>query len=154
YEATIARRFFDFLEQDFVYKGLKPVYWCIHDRTALAEAEVEYEQHTSPSIYVKYVLTSDPAQIDASLSGKKLNTIIWTTTPWTMPASIVVAFHPDFDYVALEAGDEVYIVADALAESVRHNCGIPDAREIARFKGSRMEQVTFAHPILDRSILG
>src|SRR6202046_167812 len=84
YESSIVEIFYDFFEKKFVYKGLKPVYWCIHDRTALAEAEVEYEQPTSPSVYVRYALTSDPAVIAPSLAGvKNLYTIIWTTTPWT-----------------------------------------------------------------------
>src|SRR5436853_6306932 len=93
YESVIARVFFDFWENGFVYKGLRPVYWCIFDRTALAEAEVEYEQHTSPSVWVKYVLTSKPETIDSALAGKRVNTIIWTTTPWTLPASMAGAFH-------------------------------------------------------------
>jgi isoleucyl-tRNA synthetase len=154
YESTIVRMFYDFYENGFVYKGLKPVYWCIHDKTALAEAEVEYANHTSPSVYVKYALTSDAAKIDAALAGKKVNTIIWTTTPWTLPASMAVAFHPDFEYVALESHGEVYIVVSELAESVQKNCGLTDAKVIARFPGRVMEHTTFAHPFLDRKILG
>jgi isoleucyl-tRNA synthetase len=154
YESHIIRLFFDFYENGFVYKGLKPVYWCIYDKTALAEAEVEYEMHTSPSVYVKYALTSDPAQIDPALAGKKVNTIIWTTTPWTLPASMAVAFHPDFEYVAFESKGEVYIVVSELAESTQKNCNLTDARVIARFPGHKMEYVTFAHPFLDRKILG
>src|SRR5207302_621947 len=88
YESVIAATFFEFFEKGFVYKGLKPVYWCIFDKTALAEAEVEYENHTSPSVWVKYALTSDPAALDSALKGKKVFTIIWTTTPWTLPASM------------------------------------------------------------------
>ncbi|MFL6301054.1 MAG: isoleucine--tRNA ligase [Terriglobales bacterium] len=154
YESVIAQTFFQFLEKEFVYKGLKPVYWCIHDRTALAEAEVEYENHTSPSVWVKYALTSDPAKLDSALAGKKVNTIIWTTTPWTLPASMAVAFHPELEYVALESGGQVYIVADALAAATKEKCNLTDAREIARFKGRKLERSTFAHPFLDRSILG
>jgi isoleucyl-tRNA synthetase len=154
YESSIAGTFFQFFERGFVYKGLKPVYWCINDRTALAEAEVEYEMHTSPSVWVKYALTSDPATIDAGLAGKRVNTIIWTTTPWTLPASLAVAFHPELDYVALEQAGEVYVVADALAEATRADCNLQDAVEIARFPGARMERVTFQHPFLDRSVLG
>jgi isoleucyl-tRNA synthetase len=101
YEARTLEAFYGFLEKGFVYRGLKPVYWCIHDRTTLAEAEIEYEMHTSPSVYVRYKLTSDPAAIDPALSGREVSTIIWTTTPWTLPASLAVAFHPDFEYVAL-----------------------------------------------------
>src|SRR5580658_541500 len=159
YEAKTLQSFYDFFEKGFVYKGLKPVYWCLHDRTALAEAEVEYEQHTSPSVYVRYPLTSDPAAIDAALAGKSVSTIIWTTTPWTLPASLAVAFHPEFDYVALESGDpenagQVYIVAESLAAAVREACKLEGAKEIAKFKGAALDRVTFQHPFLDRSILG
>ena len=155
YEASIAETFYEFFEKGFVYKGLKPVYWCIHDRTALAEAEVEYEQHTSPSVYVRYALTSDPAAIDAGLSGKNVSTIIWTTTPWTLPASLAVAFNSELDYVALQNTDgNVYIVLDALAAAVKAACNLPDAVEIARFKGARLDRVTFQHPFLDRQVLG
>jgi isoleucyl-tRNA synthetase len=154
YESKIIETFFRFLEKDFVYKGLKPVLWCMHDRTALAEAEVEYEMHTSPSVYVRYRLTSPPELIDAHLAGKRVWTIIWTTTPWTLPASLAVAFHPDFEYVALEQDGEVYIVAEALAAATKAACSLKNAHEVARFPGSRMERVTFAHPFLERSILG
>jgi isoleucyl-tRNA synthetase len=154
YEAKIAETFFEFFEQGFVYKGLKPVYWCIHDRTALAEAEVEYEMHTSPSVYVRYALKSDPAAIDPALAGRRVNTIIWTTTPWTLPASLAVAFHPDFEYVALEQDGQVYVVADALAVATREACKLEAAVEVARFKGSKLERVVFQHPFLEREILG
>ena len=154
YESKIIETLFRFLETGFVYKGLKPVLWCMHDRTALAEAEIEYEMHTSPSVYVRYRLTSPPEAIDPRLTGKRVSTIIWTTTPWTLPASLAVAFHPDFEYVALEQDGEVYIVAEALAIATRAACGLEKAQEIARFPGSRMERVTFAHPFLQRTILG
>ena len=97
YEARTLEAFYGFLEKGFVYRGLKPVYWCTHDCTALAEAEVEYESHTSQSIYVRYRLTSDPAAIAPALAGKQVSTIIWTTTPWTISASLAVTFHPDSD---------------------------------------------------------
>src|SRR5207249_12138439 len=154
YESVVAALFFEFLEKGAVYKGLKPVYWCIHDRTALAEAEVEYGNHTSPSVWVKYPMTSDPGSVDSALAGKKVNTIIWTTTPWTLPASMAVAFHPDLEYVALEHGGEMYIVAEALAKAAIEACKLPDASAIARFPGRQLEYATFAHPFLDRQILG
>src|ERR1700677_1595459 len=155
YEARTLEAFYGFLEKGFVYRGLKPVYWCIHDRTALAEAEVEYEMHTSPSIFVRYRLTSPPAALDPALAGREVYTIIWTTTPWTLPASLAVAFHPDFEYVALENTDgKVYIVAEALAAATEAACNLGEAKEIARFKGSALDRVTFQHPFLDRSILG
>ncbi|HEV2486656.1 MAG TPA: isoleucine--tRNA ligase [Terracidiphilus sp.] len=159
YEARTLEAFYGFLEKGFVYRGLKPVYWCIHDRTALAEAEVEYDMHTSPSVYVRYRLTSDPAAIAPALTGhNNVSTIIWTTTPWTLPASLAVAFHPDFDYVALATGDgadaPVYIVAAELAEKVAAACKLGPTTELARFKGAVLDRVTFQHPFLDRSILG
>jgi isoleucyl-tRNA synthetase len=155
YEARTLEVFYGFLEKGFVYRGLKPVYWCIHDRTALAEAEVEYEMHTSPSIYVRYRLTSDAAAIDPALAGKQVSTIIWTTTPWTLPASLAVAFHPDFDYVALQAANgDVYIVAEALAAATIAACNLGEVSEVARFKGAVLDRVTFQHPFLERSVLG
>jgi len=155
YESRTLEAFYGFLEKGFVYRGLKPVYWCIHDRTTLAEAEVEYENHTSPSIYVRYRLTSDPAAIAPALTGRQVSTIIWTTTPWTLPASLAVAFHPDFDYVALEVeSGEVYTVAAALAEQVAAACKLGPTKELARFKGAVLDRVTFQHPFLERSVLG
>ena len=155
YEAAILETFYAFFEQGFVYKGLKPVFWCIHDQTALAEAEVEYEQHTSPSVYVRYKLTSDPALIHPALAGRDVYTIIWTTTPWTIPASQAVAFNPEMEYTALDTGEAVYIVAGALREEVETRCGLNAAAEpAARFNGLRLEHTTFQHPFLDRTIVG
>ncbi|MDR3741341.1 MAG: isoleucine--tRNA ligase [Terracidiphilus sp.] len=164
YEARTLEALYGFLEKGFVYRGLKPVYWCIHDRTALADAEIEYEQHTSTAIYVRYPLTSEPEALAPALAGREVYTIIWTTTPWTIPASMAVTFHPDFEYVALAAsGDEntaaaasdpVYIVAAELAPSVAAACRLGQTVELARFKGSTLERKTFKHPFLERSILG
>jgi isoleucyl-tRNA synthetase len=154
YESVVLSTFFSFYENGFVYKGLRAVYWCMHDETALAEAEVEYENHTSPTVWVKYELLDDPAQIDAALAGKKVSTIIWTTTPWTLPASMAVAFHPDEEYVALESGGEVYVVASKLAKDVASKCGLADTRELAHFPGRKLERLNFQHPFLDRKILG
>jgi isoleucyl-tRNA synthetase len=154
YESVVLSTFFSFYENGFVYKGLRAVYWCMHDETALAEAEVEYENHTSPTVFVKYALIDDPAKIDSVLAGKKVSTIIWTTTPWTLPASMAVAFHPDEEYVALQSSGEVYIVAAKLAKDVAEKCELADAVELARFSGRVMERLNFQHPFLDRKILG
>ena len=106
YEARILETFYEFFEQGFVYKGLKPVFWCIHDQTALAEAEVEYETHTSPSVYVRYQADVGCfADRSEALGGQSdVYTIIWTTTPWTIPASQAVAFNPEMEYVAISDG--------------------------------------------------
>lgn len=165
YEAETARLFAHFVERGFVYKGARPVYWCIHDQTALAEAEVEYNQHTSPSVYVKFPFAGDPAQIDPALAGRKVFALIWTTTPWTLPANLGIAVHPDFDYVAVESGDEVYIVAKELVNDVARKCGIPRRqlgdpldgieipRTLATFPGSRLDRLEFRHPWIDRPSL-
>ncbi len=154
YESVVLSTFFSFYENGFVYKGLRAVYWCMHDETALAEAEVEYENHTSSTVWVKYALLDDPAKLDAALAGKKLSTIIWTTTPWTLPASMAVAFHPDEEYVALESGKEVYIVAAKLAKDAAEKCGLQNPRELAHFPGRKLERLNFQHPFLDRKVLG
>jgi len=154
YESVVLSTFFSFYENGFVYKGLRAVYWCMHDETALAEAEVEYENHTSSTVWVKYRLLDDPDAIDAALAGKKVSTIIWTTTPWTLPASMAVAFHPDEEYVALESGEEVYIVASKLAAEVASKCNLADPRALAHFPGRKLERLNFQHPFLDRKVLG
>jgi len=163
YESVVVATFYKFFEDGFVYKGLRPVYWCMHDRTALAEAEVEYETHTSPTVFVRYRMQSDPRTVDPTLADARIHgdkpvyTIIWTTTPWTLPASMAVAFHPHEEYVALEANDAIYIVAEKLAKSVAEKCGFPDAKAIARFPGKAMEHSWFYHPFLPwerRKILG
>ena len=163
YESVVLATFYKFFEEGFVYKGLRPVYWCMHDRTALAEAEVEYETHTSPTVWVRYRLQSDPRTIDPALADTRIHgekpvfTVIWTTTPWTLPASMAVAFHPGEEYVALEAQDAIYIVAEKLAKAVAEKAGFPDAKTIARFPGRVMENTLFYHPFLPwerRKILG
>jgi isoleucyl-tRNA synthetase len=158
YESKVIENFYAFLEKGLVFKGLRPVYWCIHDRTALAEAEVEYANHTSPSVYVKYALKSDAAAIAPELAAyaDKVSTIIWTTTPWTLPASMAVAFHPRAQYQAIldKGTGQVYIIAADLAPVVLPKLGIADSSVVASFPGAKLERVVFAHPFLDRDILG
>ncbi len=153
YEASTARLFGTFLERGYVYKGLRPVYWCVHDQTALAEAEVEYREHTSPSVYVKFPMISDLISIDESLKGKNIFVVIWTTTPWTLPANLGISVNPDFDYSALEFGDEVYIVASELSKSFAELCGLGEAKELVRFKGAKLDKLEARHPWLDRTSL-
>src|SRR5215467_2970120 len=138
YEGAVIDILYRFLENGFVYKGLRSVYWCVFDQTALAEAEVEYETHVSDTVWVKYPFAGDPSSLDPALKGKNVFTIIWTTTPWTLPASMAVAFHPEEEYVALEAEHGVYIVGERLASSVKEKTGLQSAREIARFSGNRL----------------
>ena len=154
YESATARLFGKFLERGFVYKGLRPVYWCIHDQTALAEAEVEYKDHTSPSVYVKFPLRSNPSLIDPALAGKNVFIVIWTTTPWTLPANLGIAVHPDLDYSAIEASDaEVFIVATDLAKTFAETCGFAEYEEVAKFKGAKLDRLEAKHAWLDRPSL-
>ncbi len=153
YESVIAQAFVDFLHGGYVYKGLKPVHWCIHDRTALAEAEVEYENHTSATIYVRFKMVSDPALIDAALAGRAVSVLIWTTTPWTIPANLAVSFNPKFEYVAVDTPQGVMIVAEGLLPEVAEALGW-DRTVIARFSGTKLERAVFRHPFIERDSLG
>ena len=161
YEAKVIENFYAFFEKGLVYKGLKPVYWCIHDRTALAEAEVEYANHTSPSVYVKYALKSDPAAIapDLAAYAGKVSTIIWTTTPWTLPASMAVAFHPRAEYQAILDNATRPGLHPRRRTRIRRSCPAQTRQGqastvLATFPGAKLERVTFAHPFLERDILG
>ncbi len=154
YEAVIAGAFVDFLDQGYVYKGLKPVNWCIRDRTALAEAEVEYENHSSPSIWVRFALTTDPAAIDPALAGKKVWGLIWTTTPWTIPSNLGIAFHPRYTYAAEEVGEDVYIVAQDLLNATAEACAWDSPKVLTTFEGSKLANTVFRHPFLERDSKG
>jgi isoleucyl-tRNA synthetase len=154
YQAVIAGAFVDFFEKGYVYRGLKPVNWCLHDRTALAEAEVEYADHKSPSVWVRFPLKSDPAAINPALAGKRVYALIWTTTPWTLPANLAIAYNPRFEYVAVETSGDVYIVAADLLEETAKRCHWSDATPVARFHGDRLDRAVFRHPFLERDSLG
>jgi len=142
YEATIIREFGKFVERGGVYKGLKPVLWCTADQTALAEAEVEYDDHSSPSIYVKFPLVTSPTVLSQTFPGisfpvgiKSVSVVIWTTTPWTLPANQAVCLHGEIDYAFVQVGDEVLIVAEKLLESVTKACNLEGARVFGGKKG-------------------
>ncbi|HMF78581.1 MAG TPA: isoleucine--tRNA ligase, partial [Bryobacteraceae bacterium] len=153
YEAIIAQAFVDFLHSGYVYKGLKPVHWCIRDRTALAEAEVEYENHLSPSVYVRFKLVSDAAALDPALAGREVSTLIWTTTPWTIPANLAISFNPKYEYVAVDTPEGVTIVAEGLLPQVAEALGW-DQTVLAKFPGTKLDRTVFRHPFLDRDSLG
>ncbi len=125
YEAAIIREFGKFVARGAVHKGLKPVLWCTHDQTALAEAEVEYADHESPSVYVKFPFAANPAaRLGLAGDVENVSIVVWTTTPWTLPANQAVALHPDIDYAFLRAGREVLVVAETLADRVAKVCGL------------------------------
>lgn len=142
YEATIVREFGRFVEQGGVYKGLKPVLWCTQDQTALAEAEVEYEDHTSPSIYVKFPVAGGAAAIAARFPDVKVPgsvtsvcIVIWTTTPWTLPANQAVCLHADIDYAFVQVGSDMLIIAQKLLDSVVNACKLDQTTVLAVKKG-------------------
>ncbi len=150
YEAGILREFGRFVESGAVYKGTKPVYWCIACGTALAEAEVEYADHTSSSIHVKFPFVDPPEKIHPALAGKKVSFVIWTTTPWTIPSNLAVALHPAFPYVAIESAGEVYVVAEGLADRFTAEAGLPEPARLATFGSSHLERLRCRHPFADR----
>jgi isoleucyl-tRNA synthetase len=154
YQAAIARALGKFVEQGLVYKGKKPVHWCIHCRTALAEAEVEYEDHSSPSIYVEFPLASSSTEELGTrvpaLAGRPVSVLIWTTTPWTIPSNLAIAFHPEFDYAAYDVGGRTVIVAEALAQQVASTVGRTFGQPVARMKGDMLEGIRFQHPLYAR----
>src|SRR3982750_213885 len=139
YQAAIARALGRFVTRGLVYKGKKPVHWCIHCRTALAEAEVEYEEHSSPSIYVEFALAPESAaDIGArilELKGRDVSALIWTTTPWTIPSNLAIAFHPDFDYGAYAFENRLVILATELADTVGKATGRPLGQPLVVVKG-------------------
>lgn len=153
YEAATVRELGRFMENGSLYKGKKPVHWCASCRTALAEAEVEYADHESSSIYVKFALKSDVGTKIPELNGKKASVVIWTTTPWTIPANMAVCLHPDFRYVAVEAGKDILIIAEDLLEKCMAELGIESYKAVATFKGSELENEVCSHPFLDRESL-
>ena len=150
YQATIVRELGQFFANGSVYRGKKPVYWCASCVTALAEAEVEYADSSAPSIYVKFPAVDDFSTRIPELKGKRVSVIIWTTTPWTIPANLAIAFHPDESYAAVEAGDEVFILAERLVAINMESFGTANYRIITTFKGSVVEGLKCKHPIYDR----
>ncbi|MBN2409505.1 MAG: isoleucine--tRNA ligase [Candidatus Aminicenantes bacterium] len=153
YEAAVLRSLAAFFVSGDVYKGLRPVHWCPHCQTALAEAEIEYKDRASPSIYVKFPLLSDLSVKFPALAGKRVFVLIWTTTPWTLPANLAVAFHPDHEYVAVEVGAEVYILAKRLLPIVSEELGFSAPKILATFPGKEMDRQKARHPWIDRESL-
>jgi len=154
YEATIASAFLDFIEKGYVYRGRKPVYWCIYDNTALAEAEVEYEDHTSPSIWVTFKVLSGGSGDAAAKVGSDVSAVIWTTTPWTIPHNRGLAFHPDFEYAVVQTERGKLLLAADRVAALQADCGIQQADVLGTFKGREFEAMKFQHPFLPIQVPG
>lgn len=153
YEAVIAREFNTFLLSGAVVRSKKPVYWCADCGTALAEAEVDYADHTSPSVYVKFPVKDDLGAVAPELAGKQVSVLIWTTTPWTLPANLAIAFHPDFEYAAVAVQGEIWILAKELVDSCMKLFGLEDYSILAVFSAAGLEGKHCRHPFMERDSL-
>ncbi len=149
YEGLTAAELAKFAHNGGLYRGRKPVHWCSSCVTALAEAEVEYADHSSPSIYVRFALQDDISASLPQLAGKQAYVVIWTTTPWTIPANLAVALHPEFDYVALDTEKGVLIVAEGLKDAFLQAVGLT-GNVLATFKANLLERKRCKHPFYDR----
>ena len=151
YEGAIVREFAEFVRRGYVYKGKKPVHWCHSCVTALAEAEVEYADKESPSVFVKFEV--DDENINKylpALKGKKVFVIIWTTTPWTLPANLAIAFNPDLTYAGVEHGNEVYIAAEGRLDALKKRIGL-NGKILAKVSGKGLEGMFVLHPFIQRT---
>lgn len=151
YQASILRELGRFAENGLVYKGKKPVHWCSSCATALAEAEVEYADKTSPSVYVRFELDAKElsSKLGVAIPGKAY-VVIWTTTPWTIPANLAVALHPELDYALVSAKDGSYIIASGLLEEVSKKLGWEAHEVIKTFRYAQIEGMKARHPFIDR----
>ena len=154
FEATQIEIFSEMAQKGYIYKGLKPVYWCPECKTALAEAEIEYAEDPCFSIYVKFPVSDDLGKISAlGVDPAKTFFVIWTTTTWTLPGNVAVCVGPEFNYVIVKSGDEFYIMAEELYKSAFEAAGIEEYEVVAEIKGSELEYIKTRHPFLDRESL-
>ena len=148
YEAQQIKVFGDMAKKGYIYKGLKPVYWSPSSESALAEAEIEYKDKRSPSIFVGFKVRDGKEVLDSDTQ-----IVIWTTTPWTIPANLGISVHPDLVYVVVEANGQKYLIAEALVESVTTEVGWENPTVVKKVKGAELEHILAQHPIYDRDSL-
>ncbi|MDD3429520.1 MAG: isoleucine--tRNA ligase [Oscillospiraceae bacterium] len=154
FEARQIEIFGEMAKKGYIYKGLKAVYWCPIDKTALAEAEIEYEEDPCDSIYVAFKVVKDNGALaKLGVPADKTNFVIWTTTTWTLPANVAICLSPEFDYAAVKAGDSYYVMAEALVAETMKAADITDYTVVATIKGSELERIECAHPFLERNSL-
>lgn len=147
YENWILKSLAALNKKGYIYRGLKPVNWCATCETALAEAEVEYETHISPSVYAKFAVTN--AQVlNEDFKGKKLFLLVWTTTPWTLLANVAVAVHPTYEYVFVDTGNEVLVMEKSLAPTVLEKGGIKDPKFLKKCPGQELTKLIYGHPFI------
>ena len=153
FEAREVKVFGEMFRKGYIYKGLKPVYWCPNDETALAEAEIEYADDKCTSIYVKFAVKDDKGLLKGVCDLSKTYFVIWTTTTWTLPGNVAIAVNPNEDYSVILAEGNYYITAEALASKTMLMAGIESFEKVASFKGRELEYMTAYHPFLDRESL-
>ncbi len=154
FEATQIEIFSEMAQKGYIYKGLKPVYWCPECKTALAEAEIEYAEDPCFSIYVKFPVSDDLGKISAlGVDPEKTYFVIWTTTTWTLPGNVAVCVGPEFNYVIVKSGDEFYVMAEQLYKSAFEAAGIEEYEVVAEIQGSELEYIKTRHPFLQRESL-
>ena len=154
FEAEQIKVFAEMADKGYIYRGLKPVYWCPECKTALAEAEIEYAEDPCHSIYVKFRVTDDLGKFAAmGIDPAKVSFVIWTTTTWTLPANVAICVGPRFEYSVIQSGDEYYVMATELYRSAMEEAGITDYQVVAAIKGSELEYMKTQHPFLDRESL-
>lgn len=151
FEAEQIRIFAEMACKGYIYKGLKPVYWCPECKTALAEAEIEYAEDPCHSIYVKFNVTDDLGKFSAmGIDPKKVYFVIWTTTTWTLPGNVAICVGPSFDYAVIKCGDEYYVMAEELYKSAMEDAEKTDYEVVSTIKGAELEYMKTAHPFMDR----
>ena len=153
FEAEEVRVFGKMYEKGYIYKGLKPVYWCTHDETALAEAEIEYADVPCEAIFVKFRVKETKGVLDGVPNAENASFLIWTTTAWTLPGNLAICLGPDIEYSLCRVGNEIYIVASVLAEAVFGQAGIKEFEVVKKLPGSAFELMTAQHPFYDRDSL-
>lgn len=153
FEAKQIEVFGEMAKKGHIYKGLKPVYWCPECETALAEAEIEYADDTTVSVYVKFQVRDDKGIFEGVAPKEKINFVIWTTTTWTLPANLAICLNESFEYSVVKANDEYYVLAAELVENTMKAAAITEYETVAKFKGSELEGILCKHPFLDRDSL-
>jgi len=152
YEKVVLDIFAEMVKKGLVYRGLKPVHWCPSCETALAEAEIEYAAHTSPSIYVRFPLARLPEGVFPEADALPTSVMIWTTTPWTLPANVAVALHPNFEYLLCRSGEEQFILAKGLLAQTAEVLGLKDVQVLASAPGAKLEGGVCRHPFVEREV--
>ncbi len=149
YEAAIVDTFARLVKEGYIYKGLRPVLWCMNHRTALADAEVEYADETSPTVYVKFLLKDSIKHLCPGTEGSKVSLLIWTTTPWTLPSNLAICLHPEIDYAVVKTGGEYLILAANLIETIKTKTGLLDMTVVKTgIKGALLEKLKYLHPFM------